>query len=101
MELLFGLTFAQLYQTVIVPVAGGVLFLIRKLYLMEKDLSDKAREAQREASDVRSEVRLLEARLEGQVNTSNAHHQATQNMLTQMMGKLDALESHLRSGNGR
>jgi hypothetical protein len=96
MNTLAGLSWADIYQIIILPTAGGVLWVIRKIYLLEGRVKEAEAAASREALALRGELRVMEAKIDGQLNTSSAHHAATQTQLGQLIMKFDKLETWLR-----
>jgi len=95
MENLLGL-FDAIYRYFILPIVIGVWWLVRKITGLEQEIEVMKKDADAREIALKAEFRVLEATLQGQINTSSAHHAATQLQQQQMLAKLESIEAHLR-----
>jgi hypothetical protein len=88
--------FESVYRYLILPVFAGVWWLIRKISGLEQEVAIMKREAAASENVLRAELRLVEAKVQGQIDISSAHHATTQQQQETMMKKLDSIEAYLR-----
>lgn len=95
MQELYAL-FEALYRYLILPIFAGIWWVIRKISFIEQEIMVMKRETEARQDVFRAEVKLLEAKIQGQIDISSAHHTTTQQQQATMMAKLESIEAFLR-----
>ena len=80
------LTMADLFlKWIVVPTLGAVAWLIKKLVDMDK-----------ERSNLVTDVRVLETKVQAHADASKASYASLQKQMEAVLNKLDGIESYLR-----
>ena len=68
---------------IVAPLIGVVIWLLRKI------------------TNLDTEVKILDTKLEAQAKASHESHEALQGTLTQVLARLDSIDQHLRKGDNK
>lgn len=74
---------------IVVPIVTVVLWLARKLQKNEE-----------QQSEFNTELKILEAKLESQTQSSKDNHEALRVTMGQVLSRLDSIDGYLRKANG-
>lgn len=87
----YGVTLTDLYQFIILPTAVGVMWVVRKIYVLEARIRDAENSSATEAALLRSELKTVEATINGQINTTRAQHEALRDQLNTILRRTEML----------